>query len=173
MHYLVVFENGIAITTADKPKALANSTVRMTQAHDTLYAAQLALSAYRLGRREIGAITGGNTAVLEAEIDAITGGNTAVLEAEIDEYKATIKRLVESIDKLHEQRENMRNCADGLRRVLIRVMTQLSLQNVLQNTHRERNRQNGEIVRDVHYWINKPTDEFSSDTANEMDDIPF
>lgn len=104
--------------------------------------------------------------------DNLSSDERAKLVAEIDEYKAINKRLVETIDRLHETRSAANNCANGLRKILRGIMVKLSLQNVLQNTHSERNRENGSIIRDIHYWINKPVDEFSDDTK-AMDDIPF
>lgn len=94
------------------------------------------------------------------------------LEAEISEYKAINKRLVEAIDKLHEKNTQERACITKLRQILRRVMSLLAVQNTLQNTHSERNKQNGEIVRDIHFWVELPINQFS-DSVIESDDIPF
>lgn len=97
----------------------------------------------------------------------------AVLEAEIDEYKAINKRLVERIDGLLAHQSMLKNYAYGIAEMCNHVLSKLSVQTILQATHRERNEQLRDIVRNMSYLLNQPIDYWRDNPSQDTTEIPF
>jgi hypothetical protein len=158
MYYLIVFENGMSIVTAEPPATFVNSHVRMTQSHDEEYSAELAFNAYRLGR-EIGV--------------SYANEGAPILKTEIDECKGAIAALNARIEGLHEYQAKLQARCNAIAQALTRMVSKLALQTVIERTHRERNKENAELIRDAHYWLEKPFGEYAPAEPGNNDDIPF
>lgn len=98
------------------------------------------------------------------------------LRDDIETQAKVIQQLTERNDALHIYSKSLMRCYIQLARVAKSVMSQLSIQTILQKTHRERNEELRDIVRDIDYIVSKPVDEWLKEVQSNSDElgaIPF
>lgn len=100
----------------------------------------------------------------------------AALEADIETQAKVIQQLTERNDALRVYSKSLMRCYLQLARVAKTIMAQLSVQTILQKTHRERNEELRDIVRDIDDIVSKPIDAWLrevQENSDVFDDIPF
>lgn len=102
----------------------------------------------------------------------------SVLNNRVVEQAEIIRKLNVEIDNakfrnatLHESCGELRAMIAFLRGCLAKTMTRISLDVVLQKTHRERNEGHRLSVREIWSWLHEVTQD--NLPSQDMDDIPF
>jgi len=93
-------------------------------------------------------------------------------QEKVEQQAEIIRHKNQEIERFRAYSTMLENANKAAFGMLRRVMNSLSLQTVLQNTHKERNEALRSIVQQIHYLTTKPVDEFQ-EPSKDMDDIPF
>jgi len=152
---LVIYRDNESLVTEIEYTPTDNGDIAAWFPFDNLAEAHQAKLVHNIGKKQSAELA----EKLEIQAETIRRLNT-----EIENQKSRIQSV-------REKNINLLSAFDGLRRVLRRVMAQLALQNILRNTHRERNEEIRGIVADMKYWHDKPIDTYADIAI--PDDIPF
>lgn len=110
-------------------------------------------------------------------VDVLMTRNRAYIDLKhkqsmLEEQAEIIRKKNVEISQFHGYIDVLENANKAAFGMLRRVMSALSLQTVLQSTHRERNEALRAIVRHIHYLTTKTVNDFNEPPI-DMDDIPF
>lgn len=159
-HYLIIAKTGNCWITSQSPDNFDN--IKTAMPFDTWQDADRAKDIYHTYRPQV---SENAAAARDAEIED--------LQRELENARADKLRA----DKFYEQQlewtrvqKNIINAFHGL---LMRIMTTLAVQNLVQNTHRNRNEENQHLVQQIYTEIHHPISHYFTEAWSNTDDIPF